>query len=452
MGAAYRARSHDIRDVVEACLTEVHEGTVFERVTADRAAARAALLAAELEGGTDRGVLHGVPIAVKDVIDMVGYVTAAGSNVLARVAAPAKRDATVVQRLERAGAVIVGKTTLTELAYSSLGLATRSGVAPNAYRPDRVAGGSSSGSAIAVAKGLVVAAVGTDTGGSIRVPAAFNGLVGMKPSNGTVPTDGIVHHSFTLDTVGPIARTVTDAWHLWRAMLDLADRAQPPTCALAGLRLVVPEAPYLEDLADDVRVAFEWACGVLRGAGAVVQARDVAALRAVPRLYDRHGSFSSTELAMLHGAWIERHADEVDPHLLRRAREDRDRSAVDHARLHWERIELQRRFATESVGIDAYLMPTTPITAPPIDTVREPAGFKAVNAVVPRNTKAWNLLGGPAITLPCGVDAEGLPIGIMVAGLHGTDEALFGIASAAEQALTAHGVWPVDLGGAPPLS
>lgn len=440
LGDAYRTGRRDIRDEVESCLEHAREGSVFQRVTADRARAQGARLAAELERGDDRGPLHGIPVAVKDLFDMVGEVTTAGSPVLAREGAVARVDAAVVQRLERAGAIIIGKTTLTELAYSSLGLNTLGGVPRNAYHRDHVAGGSSSGSAIAVASGRVVAAVGTDTGGSVRVPAAFNGLVGMKPTDGTIPTDGMIHHSFTLDTIGPIARGVADAWHVYQALLGCAGRPLRDA-ALSGARLVVPLEPYCRELADGVRVAFERVCEALREQGAAVAVADVEVLRDVPSLYQRHGSFSSTELAVLHGTWIERHASEVDPHLVRRVREDRNRTAVEYARLHWERSLVRRRFVAAAADVDAFLMPTTPVTAPRLSDVVDTDGFIAHNAVGPRNTKAWNMLGCPAVTVPCGFDGRGLPVGMMVGGRPGEDEAAFAIASALERVVREQGLF-----------
>ena len=240
LGEAYRRGQLTPRGVTEAYLEKSAPGKIYREVLADRARAQAERAQRQFESGIDVGPLQGVPLAMKDLIDLEGTVTAAGSRALASGLA-ASADAPAAARLDAAGAVFLGKTTMTELAFSGVGINPHYGTPPNAFDPARIPGGSSSGSSVAVALEQACAAVGSDTGGSVRIPAAFNGLVGLKTSEGAVPTDGCAPLSMTLDVIGPIARNVADAWIVYRALAALPPAPLPPApgrLRLAALQIV----------------------------------------------------------------------------------------------------------------------------------------------------------------------------------------------------------------------
>ena len=217
LARAYRTGELSAAQVTEAYLGRLEPSPIYRLITEERALAQAKRADEAFSRGEDKGPLQGIPIALKDLMDTAGEVTAAGSTVLAKNP-PAAQDCPAAMRLDEAGAVFLGKTNMTEFAFSGLGLNPHYGTPGNVLDSARVPGGSSSGSAVAVAKGLAVAAVGSDTGGSVRIPAAFNGLVGLKTTDGAVPVEGCVPLSTTLDTLGPITKTVEDAWHVWRVL------------------------------------------------------------------------------------------------------------------------------------------------------------------------------------------------------------------------------------------
>ncbi len=230
LAAAYRSGRTTPLEATEAYLRTIEPGPVWRVATADRAIRQARRAQHAFEAGVDLGPLQGIPVAVKDLIDMEGEVSAAGSGARLAEAQPAERDAPLIARLDEAGAVFLGRTQMTELAFSGLGINPHFGTPRGPHDPTRVPGGSSSGSAVAVATRQACLALGSDTGGSVRIPSAFQGLVGLKTSDRSLPLEGTVPLSTTLDTLGPIARSLEDAWAAWRAM-----RALPPT--------PFPEAP-----------------------------------------------------------------------------------------------------------------------------------------------------------------------------------------------------------------
>jgi aspartyl-tRNA(Asn)/glutamyl-tRNA(Gln) amidotransferase subunit A len=242
---AYREGSLTPTGVLDAYLDRLEIGPIYRLLTPDRAAGQAREAERLFAAGVDIGPLQGVPLAIKDLLDTRGDVTAAGSTVLSRNP-PASEDSPVAARLDAAGAVFLGKTGMTELAFSGLGINPHYGTPGNAADPERIPGGSSSGSAVAVASGLACAAVGSDTGGSVRIPASLNGIVGLKTTDGLIPIDGAVPLSTTLDTLGPMARTVSDCWTLLQAM-----RAAPPRplpTAPSGLTFLAPTTVLQEGL------------------------------------------------------------------------------------------------------------------------------------------------------------------------------------------------------------
>jgi aspartyl-tRNA(Asn)/glutamyl-tRNA(Gln) amidotransferase subunit A len=412
LGAAYRNGRLRPTDAVEAWLERIVEGPVYRVVTAGRARRQAARADALFQAGVDRGPLQGIPIALKDLIDTEGEVTAAGSAVLAE-GPPASGDSPAAARLDRAGAVFLGKANMTELAFSGLGLNPHFGTPGCALDPDRVPGGSSSGSAVAVATGLACVAIGSDTGGSVRIPAAFNGIVGLKTTDGAIPTAGCVPLSPTLDTLGPLARTVPDAWHTWRALADLppAPFPGPPE---DRLRLLVPES-LAAGLEPEVARAFQDACERLAAAGNALERSPVPVLDQVAELYARHGTFAGIEGFALHRELLERGGGRIDPRVSTRILAYADRTRDDLARL----VEARARVRREMEGIarpyDALVAPTVPILPPRIRDLASDLAYLEANASVLRNTQIFNFLGWPAASVPCGRTPAGLSVGLMVA-------------------------------------
>jgi len=418
LGAAYRRGRTSATKVTRALLERSEPGPILRLVTADRALAQAARADTLFARGIDLGPLQGIPIALKDLIDTQGDVTAAGSAVLADGPAAAE-DATLVRRLDAAGAVFLGKTTMTELAFSGLGLNQHAPIPANALDPTRIPGGSSSGSAIAVASGLVSIALGSDTGGSVRIPAAFNGLVGLKPTVGSLPMDGVVPAVPTHDTVGPIATTVRDAWHAWRALLGVEPAWFVPT-AVAGLELLAPTNVLLDDLEDEVRSGFERAVATLEALGARVVRRDVPTLEAIDTTFGRVHSINSIEYGAAHGALAERAAGRMDPSW--------PMQVLAVARL-------EGAFWQEVGPAAAIVSPTAPILPPPLEPLlRSDEAFDRANRMAVRNTRVANYLGAPSVTVPAAGTAHGLAVGFMVTARDGAEHLALSIAAAVERA------------------
>lgn len=412
LGEAFRVGRLRPTDAVEAWLERIREGPVYRVVTATRARRQAARAEALFRAGVDQGPLQGVPIALKDLIDTEGDVTAAGSAVLAE-GPPASHDSPAAVRLDRAGAVFLGKTVMTELAFSGLGLNPHFGTPGCALDPERVPGGSSSGSAVAVATGLACVAIGSDTGGSVRIPAAFNGIVGLKTTDGAIPTAGCVPLSPTLDTLGPLARTVADAWHAWRALAELgpAPFPGPPEDRLS---LLVPEN-LAAGLDPEVERAFQGGCERLSSAGHALERRPVPLLDRVAELYARHGTFAGIEGLAIHRELLERGGERIDPRVSTRILAYADRSPDDLARLVEDRAWLRREMEAAARPYDALLAPTVPILPPRIADLGSDRAYLQANTSVLRNTQIFNFLGWPAASVPCGSTAGGLSVGLMVA-------------------------------------
>ncbi len=426
---AYREGRLTPSGVTEQYLEKLEPGPVYRIVTAERAF-RQALAAEKLfRGGVDIGPLQGVPIALKDLIDTEGEVSAAGSNVLAENP-PAREDAPAAARLDAAGAVFLGKTAMTELAYSGLGLNPHFGTPGNALDAKHVPGGSSSGAAVAVAKGLACAAVGSDTGGSVRIPASFNGLVGLKTTDKAIPTDGCTPLSTTLDTLGPITRTVEDAWILWQA---LCAKPYKPFQPLGGkLKLLVPTTIVLDETDPEVLSAFEGACARLERTGHSLERLPVPEFAVILDLYRRYGTFASHESFALYGALLSARGDEMDPRVTRRVLEYRDRPASDYLRLCYARARLLPAFWETYRHYHALVLPSVPILPPEIAALEEDTAYFEANRLVLRNTLLFNFLSGPAVSVPCGSTRAGLSVGLMVATAPQQEELALQIAARLE--------------------
>ncbi len=407
---------------------------VFTRIAAEEALAAARESDRLRRSGRVRSQVEGLPISVKDLFDIKGEATRAGSRVLAG-APPAKRDAAIVRRLKAAGAVIVGRTNMTEFAYSGLGINPHFGTPLNPHdrARARIPGGSSSGAAVSVTDGMAAGAIGTDTGGSCRIPAALCGLVGFKPTARRVPLQGSVPLSWTLDSIGPITRSVACG-----AMLDRVisgARAGEPVGEIAPerLRLALPGTLVLEGMEAPVARAFEDALGRLRRAGATVDTIPVPEFAELAAI-NAKGGFPSAEAWHWHRAHIERAADLYDPRVISRIRRGAAMTAADYidvlqARTRWIRA-VERRIR----GYDALVMPTTPLTAPRIADLADEAEYGRVNLLMLRNPTLINFLDGCAISLPCHQPGDA-PVGLTLAARRGEDQRLFAVAAAAERLL-----------------
>jgi aspartyl-tRNA(Asn)/glutamyl-tRNA(Gln) amidotransferase subunit A len=400
------------------CLTVYAQAA---RATADAADARVA-------HGAALGPFDGVIVSIKDLFDVAGEPTRAGSKILAEEAAPAAADAAVVQRLRAAGAVIVAKTNMTEFAFSGIGANPHFGTPGNPRDRKRVPGGSSAGAPVAVADGMCDIAIGTDTGGSVRIPASLCGLVGFKPSRQRVPTNGAFPLSKTLDSVGPIAKSVADCAKADAIMAGENFTPLEPI-ALAGLRFGMAEGLPLERLDDTVGSAFNAAIARLDNAGVRVSRQtlplfdDMAAVNA-------KGGISPPEACAVHRDRLRRRAADIDPNVRARIERGCAVSPADYDDMLREHTRLVRAMDARLDGLDALVMPTTSIVAPTIAEVEDPKVFSARNMAVLRNTNIVNFFDLCAITLPL---PAALPVGLMLIARNGQDRRLLCIAAAAMQ-------------------
>ncbi len=429
---AYAAGRDSPVEVTERALTAADVPAcahAFIRLTADRARHEAQASAARWRAGTPLGPLDGVPVAVKDLVDVAGTVTTAASA-LRRHARPAASDATVVARLSAAGAVLIGKTNLSEFAFSGLGLNPHFGTPDNAVQPGAIPGGSSSGSAVAVARGVVSGAVGTDTSGSIRIPAAFNRVAGFRPSRTRISQTGVFPLSPNLDSVGPLAGCVQDLAHL-----DAAFRQGEAVVATGPRRLCVPVGGLCADMDPEVEAVFEATVDRLAGQGWHITRRPLASLETVADLLAELGSLATWEAAGVHRHLLE-HPDQVaalDPLVGLRLAAGADMPLARVEALRIARPGLIRQFAAELAG-DLLLVPSVCCNAPRrADCDASLAEMMAINVRVLRNTMILSFVDAPGVSLPMG--AAGRPMGVLLSGGAGDDAPVLGAAFALERAL-----------------
>ncbi len=435
-GAALRDGRLDPVELVQSCLARIAaaDPAIFTVTLPERALAEARAARERLRAGLALGPLDGVPVAWKDLFDLSGRVTTAGSAVL-RGDAPASADAALVAAAARAGMVTLGCLNMTEFAYSGIGLNPHYGTPGNARDRARVPGGSSSGCGVAVALGLVPLAIGSDTSGSIRIPAAFNGITGYKPSSGRYPMAGVFPLSPTLDVLGPLARDVGDC-----ALVDavLTGHAPAPPTPPEALDIAVPRQVLLDDAEPAVLANFQASLQRLEAAGARLRRIDLPELAEVQALFARHGALVAPEALLLHRARINGpEAALMDRRVVRRLRQAEGISALDLLQLQNGRRRLSAAVA-EKLGAALLACPTTPTVAMPIAPLEadDDAFFRA-NALTLRNTMLGSFLGWCGISIPNGSGEGDMPTGLLLSATGGRDRALLSAAMTAESILRA---------------
>jgi aspartyl-tRNA(Asn)/glutamyl-tRNA(Gln) amidotransferase subunit A len=426
------------RQLVDACLARIAdpdgEGTrTFIHVDTEAAIEAAEAMDRLREVKAAPSAYAGIPVSIKDLFDIRGQVTRAGSRALDD-SAPAEADALVVARLRRAGFIVIGRTNMTEFAYSGIGINPHYGTPKGAWQRSagHVPGGSSSGAAVSVVDGMAHGALGTDTGGSCRIPAAFNGIVGFKPTQRRVPLDGGVPLSFSLDSFGPIARTV-DCCAVLDAVLAGETFVPLQPWPIRGMRLAVPTTIVLDDLEDAVARTFDAALETLSRAGALIERI------AVPEFLDiapinAKGGFSAAESYAWHRYLIASKGDLYDPRVASRILRGESQSAADYIDLLGARRSLIARVAVRLAPYDALVLPTTANTPPRIADLADDAAFTKANLLALRNCSLINLIDGCAISLPAHREGEA-PVGLMLAAAGGSDRRIFELAAGMEAAI-----------------
>jgi aspartyl-tRNA(Asn)/glutamyl-tRNA(Gln) amidotransferase subunit A len=394
-------------------------------VAADEALAAAGEAERSLRAGEDRGPLHGIPVALKDNVDTAGMPTTCASRIL-RSNVPAS-DAAVAERLRDAGAIVVGKTNLLEFAYGIVH--PDFGQCNNPWNTDRTSGGSSSGSAAAVAAGMVPLAVGTDTGGSIRIPAAYCGIVGLKPTYGLVSHRGVFPLSWSLDHVGPLARSAEDALLLLRAMAGPGTGGGGGSHAaedgLAGVRVGIVREHLGADLRPGVRAAFDAAVGAMSEAGARV---DEIGIPTLAHADDAEMAIIAPEATAVHEGWLRSRPQDYAPMTRVQLEMGLTIPATEYVRAQRFRSVLSSRFAEAFERVDLVVSPTVAWVAP----AEDPAIAGDEGATEGRRTGPYNLTGMPAVTVPCGLGEDGLPAALQLAGPWWSDELVLRAAAAFE--------------------
>ncbi len=429
-------------ELTRECLTRIEKLNpvlnAFITITADSAMAEARRAETEITRGEWRGPLHGIPLALKDLIDTASIRTTAASAVF-KNRVPTE-DAEVAHLLKQAEAILLGKQNLHEFAYGGSSLVSYFGDVHNAWNPEHIAGGSSGGSATAVAAGMCYGAIGTDTAGSIREPAALCGVAGLKPTYGTVSTRGVIPLSQSLDHVGTIARNVEDAAIIFQAIAKETDdvmwgRGSAPPVRIEDppahkLRIAVPRKFFCEELDPEAASAFEQALSVLSTMS------DISEINLeVPT--DR--TLQKAESYAYHAKFVRQSPELYQPETLRRIRTGEDISPEDAARCKRDLQEARKQIASVFDSIDLLVTPTAPIPAPAIAELKaNPDQLRPRELVLLRNTRPMNVWGLPAISVPCGFTQFGLPIGLQIIGPHGGESEVLQLAHAYEQATAWH--------------
>lgn len=426
------------RKLVETCIARISDPAgegqrAFIHVDKDAALAAADAMDGLRKAKAAPSRYAGIPISIKDLFDIKGQVTRAGSRALDD-SPPAEQDAATVARLRRAGFVVIGRTNMTEFAYSGIGINPHYGTPKGVWNRSEghVPGGSSSGAAVSVLDGMAHGALGTDTGGSCRIPAAFNGIVGYKPTQRRVPLDGSVPLSFSLDSIGPLARSVSCC-----AVLD-AVLANEPIVALKprpiqGMRLAVPTTIALDDLDTEVAKTFERALKTLADHGAIIERIEMAEFHDVGPM-NAKGGFAASESYAWHRYLITAKGDVYDPRVAVRIMRGESQSAADYIDLLNERRSLIARVNARIASYDALVLPTTANTPPKIADLADDKAFTTENLRALRNCTLINMIDGCAISIPAHRQGD-VPVGLMLAGAGGSDRRIFELAAGMETAI-----------------
>ena len=429
--AAARMRSGALSplDLVRGCLDRIDRGAelnAFITVMRESALAEARTAEQEMAAGRDRGPLHGIPVSVKDLVDVAGTPTTAGSAVPPR---SPSADATIVTRLRNAGAIVIGKTNLHEFAFGTTSDESAFGPVRHPRDNQRSPGGSSGGAAVALLEGMCLGSVGTDTGGSIRIPSAVCGIVGLKPAFGELPCDGIVPLSTTLDHVGPMARNVADVAVMFAAMAGSApEDPAPPVRSVFG----IPEPYFCERLDPSVRGALARTAQALTAAGHSVRTVAVEHAARTPEVYLH---IVLPEASWYHAPLLAVHADRYSPGVRLRLEMGRYVLAEDYVRARHLRTVLRRAVDEALQGCDALLLPAQPVPAPLLgaSTVDVDGTQEPVRATMLKLTQLFNMTGHPSIAVPAGTTPDGWPVGMQLVGRHGRTRQLLSLAATVER-------------------
>jgi aspartyl-tRNA(Asn)/glutamyl-tRNA(Gln) amidotransferase subunit A len=427
------------RALAEECLARIDDKSgegarTFLKVDAEEALAAADFHDRLRAKGAAPSRFAGIPVSLKDLFDVAGDVTTAGSIAL-REAAPSTGDAPAVARLRAAGFIPIGRTNMTEFAFSGIGINPHYGTPLGPYdrKAGRIPGGSSSGAAVSICDGMAWGALGTDTGGSCRIPAAFCGIVGFKPTASRVPTQGAYPLSTSLDSIGPLAATVECCAALDCVLAGEAMVKLPPF-PLEALRMAVPQTMVLDDVEPAVAQAFEGALTRLRDKGARIvdiPLREFAELRAI----NAKGGLVTAESYAIHRALIATAEKMYDPRVLVRILRGREQGAADYIDLVKARADFIRRVSAITSPYDALVTPTVPVTAPRVADVEADDAYRRVNMLVLRNPSIVNFLDGCSVSIPCH-RAGDAPVGLMLFGEHAADRRLLAIAAAIEKTVS----------------
>ena len=434
-----RAKKVSPVDLVRECLAQIEKFNctfnAFITVTGEQALEQAKAAEAEIQRGYWRGPLHGIPIALKDVFDTAGVRTT-GASKLFENRIPTE-DAAAVQRLKDAGAVLVGKTNLHEFAYGGSTMVSNFGVVRNPWVPERIAGGSSSGSAVAVATGMCYAALGSDTAGSIRQPSAFCGVVGLKPTYGRVSMRGMLPLAWSYDHAGPISRTVEDAAVVLQAVAgydrdDVTSRDIPVpdytvlNLAAGRLRLGIARRYFFDNLDPEIAAAVDDALKMLRQISAEVRDIEVPVYRDDPA--------KKAEAYAYHAELVAKSPELYNPETLRRIQSGASVTTAEYITARRQLARIRRDAECLFETVDAILTPTVVIPPPKIDNLaREPAKLRDVEIITLRNTRPFDVLGLPTISVPCGFAKAGLPIGLQITSAPWREDVVLALAHRYEQ-------------------
>lgn len=431
------------RALIEQALERINDpqgegARVFISVHADEARRQADRMDILRQQGRAPTIAAGLPVSIKDLFDEAGSISQAGSRVLEK-ASPACMDAPAIRNMKQAGMVSMGRTTMTEFAFSGVGINPHFGTPANPWRrqEQRIPGGSSSGAAISVSDGMALAGIGSDTGGSCRIPAALTGLVGFKPTARRISTQGTVPLSTTLDSVGSIGHTVRCCWAADSLMATGTLRVQNAPNGRNGgrLRLGILSTMVMDGMDQIVAQTWERCLSHLSSKGVVLETFSCPPLLDIP-IANSKGGFPAAEALAWHTPLLAEHAQTYDPFVLQRILKGQEQSAVDYITLLQDRARLIRRSADIMEHYDAVILPTVPVIAPRISDMDDTARYVATNLLLLRNTAIANFLDLCAISLPCHKPGDA-PVGLMVMGQHGQDDRLFEIAAQLEHILVA---------------